>query len=91
MGSSRYTAKQDVVAQTSAEGFILVDVSTQDIFELNETAQRIWELLVAGKAGQEIVAALFDEYEATEDQISECVDETIAELLEQGLLLETQR
>jgi len=89
MGSSRFTAKRDVVAQTTAEGFILVDVSTQDIFELNETAQRIWELLVAGKTSEEISGALFDEYEATEEQIAECVDETIAELLEQGLLLGT--
>lgn len=90
MGSSRYTAKQDVVAQASAEGFILVDVSTQDIFELNETAQRIWELLVAGKDREEVITALFDEYEATREHIGECVDETIAELLDQGLLLETQ-
>jgi hypothetical protein len=72
--------------QPTDDGFLLVDAATQDIYELNETAQRIWELLTEGKSLDQIVDLLLDEYDASREQIQESVDEAIAELVDQGLV-----
>lgn len=82
----RYRAKADVLGQETSDGFLLCDASTQDIFELNETARRIWELVVEETTVDRMVEILMDEYDATEEQIRESVVETIEELVDQGLV-----
>lgn len=88
MSGPRYRAKEDVHGQETSDGFLLCDASTQEIFELNETARRIWELVVEGNTIDRMVEVLMDEYEATEEQIRASVVETIHELFEQGLVRE---
>ncbi len=89
MSGPRYCAKDDVHGQETSDGFLLCDASTQEIFELNETARRIWELIVEGNTVDRMVEILMQEYEATEEQIRESVVETIEELIEQGLIQES--
>ncbi len=88
MSGPRYCAKHDVHGQETSDGFLLCDATTQEIFELNETARRIWELVVEGNTIDRMVEVLMDEYEATEDQIRESVEETVEELVDQGLVRE---
>lgn len=89
MSGPRYCAKDDVHGQETSDGFLLCDANTQEIFELNETARRIWELIVEGNTVDRMVEILMQEYEATEEQIRESVVETIEELIEQGLIQES--
>ncbi len=81
-----YIPKEDIVAEQTGEEHLLVDVSTQDIFELNETAWRIWELIGEGLTEGAITEKLLEEYDATEEEIRASVEESVAELLDQGLI-----
>jgi hypothetical protein len=80
--------RDDVIAEGTSDVCLLVDIATQDIYELNETAWRIWQLVAEGCAESGIVAKLLDEYEASEEEIRECVLESVDELLQLGLIVE---
>jgi hypothetical protein len=80
--------KEDVIAEGSSDVCLLVDVTTQDIYELNETAWRIWQLISDGCSEEQIVSMLQEEFEATEADIRESVAETVEDLLGLGLVRE---
>ena len=64
------------------------DTYQNGIFTLNETAERIYNLLCEGKDRDEIVAALCEEYDTDQKTAEEYTDEYIAQLREAGILLD---
>ena len=56
------------------------------VFVLNETAEKIFDLLKDGKSRDEIVAALADEYDSELADIESSTDEFIAKLREVGIV-----
>jgi hypothetical protein len=80
--------RDDVIAEGSSDVCLLVDVVTQDIYELNDTAWRIWQLISEGSSEEQIVLTLQEEFEASEADIRESVAETVDDLLELGLIRE---
>ena len=58
------------------------------VFILNETAERIFDLLSEEKDRDEIVAILCEEYETDRATAEEYTDEYIAQLREAGILLD---
>jgi hypothetical protein len=76
----------DVVSRSLGEFGVLVHLKTQDIFQLNETGTRIWQLLSAGESVDSIVTALVEEFHV---EIATARHETLAllaELFDRGLI-----
>jgi hypothetical protein len=55
----------DVVYRRLGETGVLVHLGTSEIFELNDTGARIWELLRDGHSLVEIVEALASEFDVS--------------------------
>ncbi|HMF40017.1 MAG TPA: PqqD family protein [Polyangia bacterium] len=79
-------ASEFVVAQPTADGAVLMDMSTGDCFELNRSGARIWSLLTAGKSVPDIAAALAADHDAPAAPIEADVRALVAELGRRGLV-----
>ena len=76
----------ETVIRRVGGGAVLVNLWTGHVFELNETAARVWELLVGGVSRSELVRALLEEYDGDAAAVGRDVDELLALLSERGLL-----
>jgi len=79
--------REDVVAEGTCDSPLLVDVATQEIFDLNETAWRIWQCVCDGLSESQIVSVLAEEYDASVEEIRDAVAEAMDELIELGLVV----
>ena len=83
---------EDYLNEKTAKDFVLVPVGdsyVNGIFVLNETAQKIVELLRTGKDREKIVATLCAEYDGSNTvEITDCVDETLKKLREIGAIID---
>ena len=76
----------DVVFQRVGEDLVLVHLKTNEIFALNPTGARFWELLVQGKSRPEIEETLLLEYDVPHEQLVQEIDTLVAELMQQKML-----
>ena len=76
----------EVIAKRLDQVAILVDVSTNRIFELNETGTRVWELLGQGLDADRIVHHLVNEFEVEEVRAADEVTSLFVRLQIEGLL-----
>ena len=58
------------------------------VFKLNETAERIYDLLCEGKTREGMIDVLASEYETKKEQVAEYVDAYIAQLKIIGVVLD---
>lgn len=65
---------------------MLVNLGSGHVFELNETAARVWELLASGHSKTDLVEALLQEYNGDAVAVGRDVDELLALLSARGLL-----
>jgi hypothetical protein len=65
---------------------VLLDLASGSYYSLGGTGSRIWELLAAGGAPEDIVARLVEEYAAPPEQIARDVDGLLTELERHGLV-----
>jgi len=77
----------DVVARRLGDSAVLVRLSTNRIYELNDTGARLWELLEQGASIDTAVATLVTEFAAPHDDIARDVDALIRDLTEHGLIV----
>ena len=75
-----------VIAKRLDDVAVLVDVSTNRIFELNHTGARVWELLGEGLDKEQIVRHLADEFEVDSPTVANEVDSLLGRLRIEGLL-----
>jgi len=75
---------RDVIARNLGESAVLIHLNTNNIYELNATGARIWELVSNGATRQHIVDVLAQEFEDTD--IARAVDEMIEMLRIEGLV-----
>jgi len=68
------------------ESAVLVHLSSNQIYELNETGTRIWELLEQGHSSTEINDRLCAEFTVTPTEANEAYDRLRTDLLNQGLV-----
>ena len=80
------TVSSDVVFRRVDEEFVLVKLSSNEIYTLNPTGARIVELLSEGGGLEEAVARLCDEYGEPEDVLRLQVGAFVVELRELGFL-----
>jgi Coenzyme PQQ synthesis protein D (PqqD) len=78
-------AERVLVQRVGAE-LVLVHPETNQIYALNETGARLWELLPTHPTGAELVRGLLDEFDGDEAEVAQEVDRLLAELLGHGLL-----
>jgi hypothetical protein len=70
----------DVVHQRVGEEVVLVHLETNQIYALNETGARFWELLSQGKTRPEIESLLLDEFEVEPSELAQEIDALLSEL-----------
>lgn len=76
----------DVVSQRVGEDLVLVHLKTNEIFALNETGARFWELLAADRSREEIEEAMLSEYDVSQEELIAEIDRILAELVRQDML-----
>jgi antirestriction protein len=76
----------EVIAKRIDQNTVLVDIATSNIFELNETGTRIWELLSQELNVEQIVQHLASEFEVEDSQAAEELRTLLSQLRDQGLV-----
>lgn len=82
------TLRPDVVFRRLDEGGVLVNLATNQIYELNETATKIWEMLRDSEGTEWLVSRLAEEFDVDPDTADREVKTLIADLRSEGLLYE---
>ena len=76
----------DVVARRLDDEVVLVHLRTNEIYRLNFTGARFWELLGEGLELDEVKRSLESEFEVDRHSLDHEVERLVAELTDQGLL-----
>ncbi len=85
---AKYPVPHSQVAARVVDGTaIIVMASSGEVMMLNAIGSRIWELLDGTRTAQEIVRAIVSEYEVTEQQARQDVEEFLQKLMETGALV----
>lgn len=82
----RWRPSADTVSQRVGTDMVLVNLRTDQIFELNETGARIWDLLATGSDLAGIEQRLVQEYDVRESEVRGQVDALLRALREAELL-----
>jgi len=85
--SARFRSSPDALATRVGEEIVLVDLKTDQIYSLNRTAARIWELLCADCDRAEVERRMLEEFDVTPGQLAEAIDEVIMSMTQDGLLV----
>ena len=85
--SPRFRSSPDALATRVGEEIVLVDLKTDQIYSLNRTAARIWELLCADCDRAELERHMLEEFEVTPDQLAEAIDDLVMTMTRDGLLV----
>ena len=81
----------DVVARRLEEEVVLVHLATNEIYRLNSTGARFWELLGEGLELDDVKRSLESEFEVQRETLDDEVERLVAELTDQGLLIADAR
>jgi hypothetical protein len=81
-----YTLNPDVVFKRLEDRMVLVHLASNQIFELNHTGARVWELLQTGVAGDALLAPLSDEFETDPETLRIEIESLLSDLLREGLI-----
>lgn len=85
MGSEQ-AREGGVVFRRSDDDGLAINIGTNEVFQLSETAAVIFELARDGRSELEIVEALTGTFANTPANLAEQVSSTVAELVRSGLL-----
>ncbi len=77
----------DALFQKLGNEVVLVNLKTDRIFELNETAARLWELLVEGKDLESIEKELAEEFAVDSAGLRVEIERTLVLMEKEQLLL----
>lgn len=85
--TSPLRVRGDVVSRTMGDGAVLVDLRTNEIFELNATGARVWELVSETQPLTAVVDTVVREFDVTRAVAETDVADLVGELVERGLLV----
>lgn len=80
------TVNPDVVSQRVGDDVVLVHLKTNQIFALNETGARFWELLTDGRSRGEIEQVMNDEFDVEPEPLRQEIDALVADLARQDIV-----
>ena len=78
-----FKVKQDIISRRVGKEILLINLTTNQIYELNFTGARFWELLSEGLTDEEIVKTIVEEFQVSEAQLAIESEELLGKL-EQG-------
>ena len=81
-----YQIDSDVLFKRLDDRMVLVHLSSNRIFELNETGARIWELLQKGVATEDLLAQIPKEFEADHESLNEEIKNLLNDLETENLI-----
>jgi len=82
----RFRLNRDAVAQRVGEEIVLVHLTTDRMFVLNQTAARAWELLCAGHNAPAIRHRMLQEFNVPPNQIADELDHLVRWLQTEDLI-----
>lgn len=82
----KVTISPEVLFQEVSGETVLLDLSSENYFGLDEIGTRIWELLNGGSSVGEVVDALLEEYDTDRKTLEGDVAELLENLAEAGLI-----
>jgi asparagine synthase (glutamine-hydrolysing) len=83
-----WRVNERVVGRRLDDGYVLVNLETQEMFELNSSGARIWELLLEKKPLADLERSLADEFAADPHALRHDVRALIDDLVRSGMLHE---
>ena len=89
--TAAFRPNANVLMRKVEDEYVLVDMSRNQIFALNRTGARLWELLNEGRSRSEAVAQLTAEFEASEETITQEADRFLALLRRERLIVDDER
>jgi hypothetical protein len=75
-----------VTSQRIGDDAVLIDLRTNEIYEMNRTASRMWQLLGDGLGIDEIERQLEAEFEIEAEELHHQIDSFLATLLDAKLV-----
>ena len=85
-GAARFRPNEHVVANRLGEAGVLVHLRTNQIFELNATGVRVWELIGEGRTVVDIERTLQSEFDVDAGRVHEEVTALVDALAAEGLI-----
>jgi len=82
-----YTPNPDVVFKRLEDRMVLVHLGTNQIFELNDTGARVWELLQEGIRVDALVDHLTGEFEVDPSSLRTEIEALLSDFLSEGLVV----
>lgn len=76
----------DVTGRRLEDRFVVVNLRTNRIYELNETAALLWELLDANTESSELAPAMQERFDVEPETLRREIDHTLRTLTEAGLV-----
>jgi len=83
------TPRDDIVCRRLGNTAVLVDLATNQIFELNATGSRIWELLAEGLDRDSIGDRLAREFDVDRGELDRDVAALLSRLRDERLITES--
>ena len=83
---STYILNPDVVFKRLEDRMVLVDLKSNQIFELNSTGARVWELLQEGVSVDTLIDRLKAEFEADPATLRTEIESLLSDLISEGLI-----
>ena len=87
MGDEKIRPSKDVISRRVGDEIVLVHLQSDEMYSLNPTGARAWELLSEGRDSDAIEAALSDEYDIDREEARREL-ETLVDELERHQLVE---
>ena len=81
-----FRVNRDAVAQRVGEEIVLVHLTTDRMYVLNETAARAWELLCEGHHPPAVRHRMLQEFEVPPDQLADELDRLVRWLQTEQLI-----
>ena len=76
----------DTVYNILDDQSVLINVRTNELYELNRTGTRFWELLSAGHSRAQIRQLMLQEFDVDEVVLDREIDSLVASLQDAGLI-----
>ena len=76
----------DVLSRRVGDETVLVHLGRNEIFALNATGARLWELLSQGRTLSEAAQELMREFDVSEEQVRTEANALLARLADEGLV-----
>ena len=83
--STQLTVNKDIVSRVVGEETVLLDLSGESFFGLNEVGTRVWELLAETNNLEKIYDQLLSEYDVAPGQLEADLIALAGELVDAGL------